>query len=191
MNEGKPTSCYWRGILLQGKYVATPASLGCSIPVPSGWNATTGSNHVEDSTILRRYPAFVYRGRAVSCDLDVDIYVGGNIAGSSWNTSEGPPLLKSAHRPSAKTTRASKEVLFNCPVFTRSIPGDGVQRQPHRLATKLWSEWAGFGVMGHPVAENVGWADCHVRYFDSQGAKFVYVNPVTSTLTANYMLTDF
>jgi prepilin-type N-terminal cleavage/methylation domain-containing protein len=187
-DEGKSKSSYWRGHLITGKYATGPV-MGCNVPVPNGWDTSVAGNQVEGATGDLAHPAFVYRGRAVTNDIDVDIYTGGNIVGSSWNTADGPPDLRSAHRPRVDGFRMANEVLFNCPVFTKPINAftDNMQVPTHNLAAiKLWSEWGGFGVFGHAIAQNTGFGDGHVRFYDSNGQKFMYINPLTYELTTAY-----
>ena len=189
-NEGKVKASYWRGILLALDYT-TASGLGCPVPAPAGWSNQTGGNLFEGGATLAKYQPYVYRGRAASCDLDITVYTGGNIAGCSWNTGDGPEELKSAHTPSANSPRASRQVLLNCPVYVKPTPdwSDNFQSPSHDLKSfKMWSDWGGFGVMGHPVAENVGYADGHVLYYTSKGVKFRYVNPETGKLSASYVI---
>ena len=193
--EGKSKATFWRGILWEGRY-AEPAVMGCTVPAPTGWDNQTGSNHLElpGAATLARYQPYVYRGRATSCDLDITVYAGGSIAGGDWNQSGAngePPDLMSAHRPTLTTNRLEARVLLNCPVYVKPTPdySDNYQSPSHNLSRyKMWSDWAGFGVMGHPIAENVGFGDGHVRYFDSGGQKLMYVDPQRETVTPTYWL---
>lgn len=192
-NERKAKASYWRGILWDGRY-GEPAVLGCTVPAPAGWANQTGGNPFESAATIAKTEPYVYRGRATNCDLDITVYAGGSIAGGDWNTSgaNGEPAdLMSAHRPTPTTPRLPNRVLLNCPVYVKPTPdwSDNYQSPPHNLASaKMWSDFAGFGVMGHPVAENVGFADGHVRYFDSHGRKLMYVDPERETVTTNYWL---
>ena len=164
--------------------------MGCPVPAPAGWSNQTGGNHVEGAATLAKYQPYVYRGRAVSCDLDITVYTGGNIAGSSWNTAEGAADLKSAHSPGVHTPRPGQRALLNCPVYVKPTLdwADNYQSPSHDSKhTKMWSDWAGFGVMGHPTAENVAYADGHVLYYSSNGVPFRYVNPEEGKLSVSYV----
>jgi prepilin-type N-terminal cleavage/methylation domain-containing protein len=198
--EGRSQKSYWRYLLIKRGYAPSKV-LGCNVPVPHGWNSTVGGNQFPgdpeyvgesdyDVTVLTA-PPFVYRGPGAIDESNIDVYTGGNIMQNSWN-----PRSPTADSPHYKSMNLKIEVMLNCPVFTYNLynPDDNKQIQPHQSdfgRYKLWSEWGGFGVYGHPLAENVGWNDGHVMYEDSNNAHFVYVNPHDgSKQQTNYWLDE-
>jgi type II secretory pathway pseudopilin PulG len=191
-NEGLCKSSYWRGTLIELKY-GTAGALGCSLPVPDGWNCATGGNQIEPymSESFAKNPPFIYHGPGVANYANISVYTGGNISDWSWNTSEAPRHRRSAHYPRAGKPRLS--VMFTCPSFSKYTADftDVFNAMPHprKREYMMWSQgvWGG-GCSGMPVGENVSWNDGSVLFFDSKGKKGMFVHPEWKTLTPSILV---
>ena len=185
--EGRSGKSYWRGKLLDGKY-GSARSMGCVIPPPdNSWELVTNGNDVEGDWVadVRQAPPFVYRGRACGTSADINVYAAGNIAFAPGGWFYEHAARRSLHNPEPNGGKV--KIILNCNLFKKNIPNDNMQVQPHQFnqnTVKYWSELAGFGALGHIVAENVGWSDGHVQYVDSNGMKFRYVDPNTGKISA-------
>jgi len=167
---------YWTEYFLTLRYAGNAQAMGCAFSPPPGWLVTPGNSGGGGSVTaaeIQKYPTYIYRGPSSADDPNLNIYVGGQIAGDGpctdkdfesslgWGARSGTYYPRMAKHSKAKP-------LFHCPMFTDrgtlSVPEYENYLAPHAPSRGLRNRVvfpmsSGGGIANHYVAESVGWSD--------------------------------